>query len=704
MKLYNKRNKEKKTMATKTLLLAAAAGLGLAASADVYEVKFTVKTDVNGKYASKTINGVVDTTAGEHTFWTTEGRTKVAIANSYFGFTNDKVLGRKIGQNAELIWGENDENVLVAGAWGTDKSKSGQAAGMLAKTPANGTWSAKLSKLTYAALLAKNGVEAADNRANSPLADVDQKIADANAAADEKVKDAERDAKAAIDATNEYAQVAIKAAQDDAQAKIDATNEYAQAAIKAAQDEADKAIEDANAKVAGVKAELDTIKGAFNTMADPTMTKEFNNYLDEKYTAATNLIDGSSNKLAAAYVAWTNYTDKLDPEFTARLEQDVLDATNAWIAATNAEVEAKKAYNAAIETNEVWKLAAASENPLVSVTNWFGEKIAYIVTNTSSGIDYAAGRVAYLTGLLSTGGATFINVTNTLTAVLYGGTTNNVTINAESSITGQVGKATATYQDALDLLAVSNGVAEAALAKIGNPDSIDTYGATVSDWSSKSATEQQDAYDAYLAGLVKAYDSATNDVALCQADADAKEQALKALVDEQEKNEALLKEAVDTGKAPDEQTEKNIAERQAQVDSGIAETNRLTDAMIYWANYPFVATELAGNVAASQNERVATWQAWTNATDEVSVAATAHEAAVMALTNAATTQSNALSGLGSAIGVTGLTADGAEGAYNAYVEKYEGYVTKGEEAKKAVEDVRAWLAEEAPAEEEAPVL
>ena len=89
-------------MTTKTILLVAAATVGLAASASVTEIKFTVKTETNGKVASKVISGLYDQESGKHIFWTGK-KDKVAYTGTYFGLVNETSAGKKVGQNAELI-------------------------------------------------------------------------------------------------------------------------------------------------------------------------------------------------------------------------------------------------------------------------------------------------------------------------------------------------------------------------------------------------------------------------------------------------------------------------------------------------------------------------------------------------------------------------------------------------------------------------
>ena len=181
-------------MTAKALTLALAATTAAATFADVFEVKFTVKTKVDEKVANKVISGLYDSDQDKHVFWTIEKRlnekgkaynANVAYTGTYFGTSNDELAnnGKSVGQNAELIWGDDNENVLVAGAWGTAASKSGQVAGMLDNVPATGTWSAKVNtKMTFDQLLAKYNVEDYDLEKNRENGVIDQMIVDADAA------------------------------------------------------------------------------------------------------------------------------------------------------------------------------------------------------------------------------------------------------------------------------------------------------------------------------------------------------------------------------------------------------------------------------------------------------------------------------------------------------------------------------------------
>ena len=323
-------------MTTKTILLAAAATVGLAASASVTEIKFTVKTETNGKVASKVISGLYDQESGKHIFWTGK-KDKVAYTGTYFGLVNETSAGKKVGQNAELIWGDvdNPENVLVAGAWGSSKSKSGQVAGTLDGKPATGTWSAKLNtKKSYNDLLAKYGLTQVENKATGVIDDLKGDVAQAQEEAAEKVAAAE--AKAAED---------IKNAQDEGAAAVAAAEAKAAEDIAQAKAEADalvkKAQEEAAAQVAAKQAELDakagelaqatkeldtlvsSITNVISTIDDPDMPNMFSDYLADTRARAVKLYDESTNVIGGVESAYDAYTNSLD---LAALEQAVEDA------------------------------------------------------------------------------------------------------------------------------------------------------------------------------------------------------------------------------------------------------------------------------------------------------------------------------------------------------------------------------------------
>ena len=353
-------------MTTKTILLAAAATVGLAASASVTEIKFTVKTETNGKVASKVISGLYDQESGKHIFWTGK-KDKVAYTGTYFGLVNETSAGKKVGQNAELIWGDvdNPENVLVAGAWGSSKSKSGQVAGTLDGKPATGTWSAKLNtKKSYNDLLAKYGLTQVENKATGVIDDLKGDVAQAQEEAAEKVAAAE--AKAAED---------IKNAQDEGAAAVAAAEAKAAEDIAQAKAEADalvkKAQEEAAAQVAAKQAELDakagelaqatkeldtlvsSITNVISTIDDPDMPNMFSDYLADTRARAVKLYDESTNVIGGVESAYDAYTNSLD---LAALEQAVKDAQAETNTATDDVNIALAAYSAIVLTNDMVKI------------------------------------------------------------------------------------------------------------------------------------------------------------------------------------------------------------------------------------------------------------------------------------------------------------------------------------------------------------
>ena len=322
-------------MTTKTMMMALAMAMGLAASASVVEVKFTVKTDMNGKVTTKTYKGVYDTKEGKHAFY--DVKAKKTIDGSYFGLVNDATAGKKIGQNAELIWGDasNPENVLVAGAWGTGSSKSGQAAGMINGKPATGTWTAKVNtKKTYEELLKKykitaqptnkstsviddktaavasalNDVAAAKAQAADDLAAAQKAgedavaaaetkaakdLADAEAAAAQKLADAQAKAAADIAAAEAEGEAAVKAAQDKAAADLAAAEAEAAADLEAAKAAAAQELAEAQAKA---EADAKAAKEASDkALADAeagykTALETAQAEADAKYTADTEAL------------------------------------------------------------------------------------------------------------------------------------------------------------------------------------------------------------------------------------------------------------------------------------------------------------------------------------------------------------------------------------------------------------------------------
>ncbi len=321
-------------MNAKTIMMALAATVGLAASASVIEVKFTVKTETtSNKLANKVISGLVNQETNEHVFWTKVGKENVPYTNTYFGVSNDKQVAKKDGRNAELIWGgdaEDPDNVLVAGAWGSKSgSMSGQVAGMINRVPATGTWSAKVSKKSYDELLKKYDLEQVANKKTSVIDDFNAdiaavkleakgEIAKAEAKAEADVKAAEGDAAAKIKAAEEKANRDIanakeqgdeavkaakqKAAEELAKAKDDAQKELDEAKTKAAEELAkakDDAQNELDKKIAEIQKENEAEKKAAKEAADQALAAEQKKLKEatEEFLAYTNTLVGALQSL-----------------------------------------------------------------------------------------------------------------------------------------------------------------------------------------------------------------------------------------------------------------------------------------------------------------------------------------------------------------------------------------------------------------------
>lgn len=363
-------------MSTKTIMMAVAAAMGLAASAGVMEVKFSVKTEVDGKVAYKKISGLYDTETKQHVFWTTQKidrkNVNVPYEGTYFGLVNDTEAGKKVGQNAELIWGEGETpaNVLVAGAWGTGASKSGNAAGTLDGKPATGTWSAKIVKnKTYADLLKKYNVAQTENRTQGVIADLNDAVAQGNAdvaAAKEEaaqlVKDAEdkaaemvakaqEESAAAVAAAKEEADKLVAAAQEEAAKMIADAEAQAQAAIKEAQEKFDADLAAKQAELDQAVAEAETLKGLFKeNLDDPDMPNMFRDYLKKTRADAEGLLADATNTVAAAEAAYAAYAESLD---LLALTNAAQAATAAYTDATNAVAAAEAARDKLVKDREM---------------------------------------------------------------------------------------------------------------------------------------------------------------------------------------------------------------------------------------------------------------------------------------------------------------------------------------------------------------
>ena len=368
-------------------------------------MKFTVKTvNDQDKVANKVISGLYDSEKDQHVFWTVEKRmnaagkaynANVAYTGTYFGFTqaNDAdaaydtagtfaTKAKQYGQNAELIWGDaaNPENVLVAGAWGSANSKSGQAAGILDGKPATGTWSAKVNtKLDFDALLAKYNVEDYDlesQRESGVIADLDEEVKKAleTIAANEK-KIQEQDetiAKNEETIKNQDETIAAKDTEiEEAKKVIDryvadlaATN--ATLAAQAA------ALEATEADLAAIE---DSIKG----LNDANLSNMITDYLKKTADDAKVTRDAAQAKIDAIELAYTTYTNSLDlssASNTVLAAQAAYDTTNGLYKAAIASVEALT------YTNDMVKIIF-NENPK-TLTQWHEDASNNLETAISS--------------------------------------------------------------------------------------------------------------------------------------------------------------------------------------------------------------------------------------------------------------------------------------------------------------------------------
>ena len=661
-------------MTTKTILLAAAATVGLAASASVTEIKFTVKTETNGKVASKVISGLYDQESGKHIFWTGK-KDKVAYTGTYFGLVNETSAGKKVGQNAELIWGDvdNPENVLVAGAWGSSKSKSGQVAGTLDGKPATGTWSAKLNtKKSYNDLLAKYGLTQVENKATGVIDDLKGDVAQAQEEAAEKVAAAE--AKAAEDIKNAQDEGAAavaaaekKAAEDIAQAKAEAD-----ALVKAAQEEAAAQVAakqaelDAKAgELAQATKELDTlvssITNVISTIDDPDMPNMFSGYLAKTKAEAETLYTEATNVIGGVESAYDAYTNSLD---VAALEKAVEDARVAMSEATITQAVAKATYDAWSLTN--YMVTVIDTNKLEECYKQKFAKKDTEISNKQVDLDAAL--------------AGFPTYTNTLATVTI--PTNYVALTNSDA---EVSKAKEALEKAnAKLNALTNMTFDDFILYLGD--------------SATNLTElaKHQAYEEYQAGNNKEIEA---DKKTAQSDIDAKEGAYKNSVDsfnEAQKNlkdaQDALDQAIATGTVPDIET---LKEKLAALK---AEKVALEAEKKYWAAFEY-----------SDNDKVEFADALVKAGEAVDKAKEVSDAANIELTkaeealkNQGKTQEQRLKALEIEIGNVSLRdAEGkaltVEVIRKAFVdkfeEKYNGYRNDAQATIDAVDSIKAKLEE-----------
>ena len=265
-KLYNKTKENK--MTTKSVFMLAAATAGMVATAEVWDVKFTLKTVENGQRTSVTIKGAWDdSVAGQYSFW--NDKTKAPLKDVEFATAKPANYGRSNqALNAQLLWGalDNPDGVLVAAGFGTYKRESGQVAGTYKGMPASGTWSIKRSTKTFDKLNKANGaVDTAANQAAKKAAqdflanamsatDVIKKAEEASAKCDE---DAAKLAEVAEKLTAAEGQVADLQTKAEEAAAAQQQAEAAQAKAEAAQKQAEEAVAAAEQKADATQAELE---------------------------------------------------------------------------------------------------------------------------------------------------------------------------------------------------------------------------------------------------------------------------------------------------------------------------------------------------------------------------------------------------------------------------------------------------------------
>lgn len=629
-------------MTAKTIAMAVIAAMGLAAHAGVVEVKFTVKTDVNDKVASKAIYGLYNQESGEHVFWTQEklpnekGRlvnTNVAIPNTYFGLVNESPVARYIGQNAELIWGENDENVLVAGAWGSEKSKSGQVAGIFNAKPATGTWSAKLNtSKTYAELLAKNKIEQSSMR--------DQGVIDG-------IKNA---------ASESVAEAEAKAAEEIAKAKA----------------EADAALAAKDAELAQAANEMNALAEAFKTIDDPDMPAMFSEYLDGVTNSATQLkadaqgyLDRADEKLAA-------YKTALD---VSALQAAVETAKADLVAASNALAVAKSTVADLTTTNNMIAVIDAD-----GLDDFFADRKA----DKQAEIDAKQAD-------LDAAREGFVAYTNQLVTVSIPKAERRLTSRTETAVAAKDAMDAAkaaldVAQDALDNFAeptVENGGLKTfeaycedeglSVDEVASHEAYETYkAATIAAAKDLLIAERNDKQDEYAAKKA-AFDKAAAKVETAQA-------ALKSYQDE-------LAAAIASGKTP------NITALEEELAQLKAELAKLDEELAFWKAFSYSDDDRAA-FAAKLVEAEADRDAKAQAVTDAEAALTAAQTALADQTAAVAMKLDALA---AEIGAT-LTADGnalplaeIEAKVAEYEATYIGYRESAEATLAAVAGIREKL-------------
>ena len=712
-------------MTTKTIMMAVAAAMGLAASASVIEVKFTVKTESEGKIASKVISGLYDAETGKHVFWTVEkqknekGKTvkvNVPYEGTYFGLVNETTVAKKEGQNAELIWGdaETPENVLVAGAWGTAKSKSGQVAGTLDGKPATGTWSAKVNtKSTYEALLAKYGLKQVENKDQGVIADLNEKIAQsaddvtkAREEADAKVAEAEAKAKADIEAAEKKAaediaaakeegEEAVKAAEKKAAEDIAAAKEQAEKDVAAAKAEGEEAVkkaqEEAQAALDAKQKELDETKSqleqatkemkiladTFKTIDDPDMPNMFSEYLANTKAQAKALYTEATNTIAKAELAYDDYAKSLNVE---ALVTDVEDAQAATNAATIALADVTATRDAIALTNDM--VAVIDANGLDA---FYATKLA----DKGSAID---AKQAELDAAL----ADFTTYTNTLATVTIP--------DFEADLAARESEMN-DAKTAMDESEATLEAAKTALAEFVKPTyengGLKNFDEFIADQEAAGVTypteiAKQKAYEAYKdAAIATAKQPLKDAVTVAQGDFDAKKAAYNEAVrrfNEAKTNlegaQRKLAQAIETGTLPDIETLKG------ELEALKGEKAKIEDEKAEWAAFKYSDDDKA----TFADDLVKADAAVTTAQEALDEAKAKLAVAEAALADKATTQETRLVALEAEIGATLHDAEGKalpqtdiRKAVDAFEEKYIGYRDSAEDTMNAVDGIKEKL-------------
>ena len=539
-------------MTTKSIVLTAVAAAGMVANAEVWDIKFSLKTVGNNKKTSVKIVGAYDdSTAGKYSFWYNKG---AALKNVEFATENEKDYGRSNkAKNAQLVWGDvsSPDGILIAGGFGSARSTSGQVAGVLDGVPASGTWTMKRSTKSFDAL-AKQAADVAANLAQeaavkayldgakkaaeiiSGKSDTDAEIADLKAEA-EKTAAELATAKADVEA----AKAQVAAAEADAKAAADKVAAAESEAAKAKDDaaaaaEANKTLEDAIAELT-TKTNVLTEAVAKLTNATnnegliqrtidgyKTDVKTYIGYTIDKYDTAEAFdtlepnVTNAVNKIAKLFDATTNELAKLDTEkFNVTAMKEYKDDTVSYATNLAAEVALYDNY-----TNEQWRTQQLQANSTyvtatqTTYTAWMGNggtysnlmaKVEKLETTTNTVADYRS--KAGMAGTPKEDIDDYMQKAEALEANIPGLT------NAIAQLEQANADAEAAYADAKAAIeAIANGT----VAK-NSLDKQNTLKEELYNFTNKWVNASRQEYEDKFAELDKKYVSLTNDQAKCYA-------------------------------------------------------------------------------------------------------------------------------------------------------------------------------------------